>query len=132
MGCRYAVIGLVVLMLGTGMGAAADAPRTKILFVGKNPDHAYGTHMYMHASRMLAACVELTGTVETVVSNAWPRDAAALGGVKSIVVYTTSAARSRRRSAIRTRISSTSRSGACSSTASSGPPGGRCPRMGRR
>ena len=92
MGCRYAVIGLVVLMLGTGMGAAADAPRTKILFVGKNPDHAYGTHMYMHASRMLAACVELTGTVATVVSNAWPRDAAALDGVKSIVVYTTPAA----------------------------------------
>lgn len=89
---RHAVFAVVVLVLGVGITAAADGPRTKILFVGKNPDHGYGSHMYMHASRMLAACTELTGTVETVVSNGWPREAAALDGVKAIVVYTSPAA----------------------------------------
>ena len=127
---RHAVLGLVVLLLGHGMCGAADGPRTKILFIGKNPDHAYGSHMYMHTSGMLAACAELTGRVDPIVSNGWPQDAKAVDGVKAIVVYTTPAAagRSRPRSDIPTGISRTSRSEGWSSTASSGPQGWRCRR----
>lgn len=69
---------------------AADAPapeKPKILFIGKNPDHPYGSHMYMHVSGVLAQCAELAGA-ETVVSNGWPSEPAKLQGVKAIVVYT--------------------------------------------
>jgi type 1 glutamine amidotransferase len=84
------VIGLLALM---GMTALADdAPKAKILFIGKDPDHAYGTHMYMHTCGMLAKCVALTPGVEAVVSNGWPKDAKVLDGVKTIVVYTNPAA----------------------------------------
>jgi type 1 glutamine amidotransferase len=65
-----------------------DQPKTKILFIGKNPDHAYGSHMYMHTCGMLAKCVELTSGVETVVSNGWPKDGKTLEAVKAIVIYT--------------------------------------------
>jgi type 1 glutamine amidotransferase len=75
--------------------AAAPAqaqPRAKILFIGTNPDHPYGSHMYMHTCGVLAQCAELTPGVETVVSNGWPADTAKLNGVKAIVLYTNPAA----------------------------------------
>ena len=65
-----------------------DKPKTKVLFIGKDPDHPYGSHMYLHTCGMLAKCVELTPGVEVVVSNGWPKDAKKLEGVKTIVVYT--------------------------------------------
>ena len=68
--------------------AAADPPKAKILFVGKDPDHPYGSHMYMHTCGVLAKCAELTPGVETVVSNGWPKDAKVLAGVTAVVVYT--------------------------------------------
>src|SRR5438132_13513678 len=74
-----------------GSALAADEPKTKILFLGKNPDHPYGSHMYMHTCGMLAKCAELTPGLETVVSNDWPKDAKTLAGVKSIVIYTSPA-----------------------------------------
>jgi type 1 glutamine amidotransferase len=82
--CALAVLGLTAI--------AEDKPKTKILFIGKDPDHAYGTHMYMHTCGMLAKCVELTPGVEAVVSNGWPKDPKVLDGVKTIVVYTNPAA----------------------------------------
>jgi type 1 glutamine amidotransferase len=72
--------------------SGADAPRTKVLFIGKDPDHPYGTHMYMHVSKVLARCVELTPGVQAVVSNGWPKDAAALEDVRTIVIYANPAA----------------------------------------
>lgn len=89
---RHVVLGLAMLVLTAGASNAADVPQTKILFIGKNPDHGYGSHMYLHASGMLAACAELVPNVDAVVSNGWPKDAAMLDGVKSIVVYTSPAA----------------------------------------
>ncbi len=71
---------------------AAATAKTKILFIGKNTDHPYGAHMYMYTNGVLAKCVELAPGVETVVSNGWPEDAAALAGVKCIVIYTDPAA----------------------------------------
>lgn len=68
--------------------AAADPPKVKVLFVGKDPDHPYGSHMYMHTCGVLAKCVALTPGVETVVSNGWPKDPKTLDGVSAIVMYT--------------------------------------------
>src|SRR6266568_811159 len=82
-----------VLTLGTGAaGLSADEPKTKILFIGKNPDHPYGSHMYMHTCGVLAKCAELTPGVQTVVANGWPKEAKTLEGVKSIVIYASPAA----------------------------------------
>lgn len=80
------------LALVAGGSGAAEPPPTKILFIGVNPDHPHGMHMYMHTARMLARCAERQAGVETVVSNGWPRDAATLEGVQAIVVYSHPAA----------------------------------------
>src|SRR5271167_953005 len=86
--------GLVLCLLAAvaGTAVADDKPKTKVLFIGKDPDHPYGSHMYMHTCGMLAKCVELTPGVEAVVSNGWPKDAKTLEGVKTIVLYTSPAA----------------------------------------
>jgi type 1 glutamine amidotransferase len=60
----------------------------KVLLIGKEPDHPYGSHMYMHTAGVLAKCLALTPGVETVISNGWPKDPAVLAGVRTIVVYT--------------------------------------------
>jgi type 1 glutamine amidotransferase len=87
--CRLAAC---LLALATGLAGAADQPKTKILFIGKAPDHPYGSHMYLHTCGVLAKCAELTPGVETVVCNGWPKDDKTLAGVKSIVVYASPAA----------------------------------------
>lgn len=72
---------------------AADEPSpVKILLIGKQPDHPFGTHMYMHTQGMLAKCLQRTDGVQTVVSQGWPEDRATLQGVKTIVVYSSPAA----------------------------------------
>jgi len=83
---------LGVFLFAGGLLAADEKPKTKILFIGKNPDHPYGSHMYLHTCGMLAKAAELTPGVEAVVSNGWPKDAKMLEGVKTIVVYTSPAA----------------------------------------
>jgi type 1 glutamine amidotransferase len=89
--------GLFLFLNPRAFSASSDSgkpasAKTKILFIGKNPDHPYGSHMYMHVSGVLAKCVELTPGVETAVSNGWPADAKTLEGVTCIVVYTNPAA----------------------------------------
>jgi type 1 glutamine amidotransferase len=66
--------------------------RAKVLLVGKQPDHPFGTHMYLHTCNMLAKCLSLTEGIETIVSDGWPRDATVLDGVSTIVVYASPAA----------------------------------------
>jgi type 1 glutamine amidotransferase len=83
---------LCLLALSCSVAVGREKPKTKILFIGKAPDHPYGSHMYMHTCAMLAKCVELTPGIETVVSNGWPTDVKAVEGVKAIVVYTNPAA----------------------------------------
>ena len=83
---------LVLMFLAGGLAFGAEKAKTRILFIGKNPDHPYGSHMYLHTCGVLAKCVELTPGIETVVSNGWPKDARMLEGVKAIVVYTSPAA----------------------------------------
>lgn len=69
-----------------------SAEKTKVLLIGKAPDHPYGSHMYLHTCRMLAKCLKQTANTETVVSNGWPQDQKFLKDVKTIVVYTSPAA----------------------------------------
>ncbi len=89
---RKMLVALFSLLLSCGTMLAADTPKTRILLIGKNPDHPYGSHMYMHTCEILARCLERTPGVETVVSNGWPKDPKLLEGVKAIVVYTSPAA----------------------------------------
>src|SRR5437763_926544 len=85
-------LGLSLLLGLAGEAAADDTAKTKILFVGKNPDHPYGSHMYLHVCGVLAKCVEQSAAVEAVISNGWPKDPQTLAGVKTVVVYTNPAA----------------------------------------
>ncbi len=82
----------LALFLAAGPVQAAEKARTRILLIGKAPDHPYGSHMYMHTCGVLARCLELTPGVEAVVSNGWPKDPKMLRGVKCIVLYTSPAA----------------------------------------
>ncbi len=71
--------------------ASADEP-TRVLFIGGQPDHPWGSHMYLHTADMLSKCLKLNGDIETIVSDGWPQDADQLRGVDTIVVYTSPAA----------------------------------------
>lgn len=79
------------LCLLVGSAVAAE-PQAKMLFIGKEPDHPHGSHMYLHTLGVLARCAEKVEGVETVVSQGWPEDEAALEGVDAIVMYTSPAA----------------------------------------
>lgn len=83
---------LALLMTWMGVPAVQAEPKAKVLFVGKQPDHPFGTHMYLHTCGMLSKCLSAGGDVETVVSDGWPSDASKLKDVSTIVVYTTPAA----------------------------------------
>lgn len=95
---RFAGCCLLLLLISGACRVAVaddstdDKPATKILFIGKAPDHPHGSHMYLHTCGVLARCVEKTPGVRTQVSNGWPQNRADLEGVKSIVVYTNPAA----------------------------------------
>ncbi|TWU21373.1 ThuA domain-containing protein [Bythopirellula polymerisocia] len=66
--------------------------QTKVLLVGQEPDHPYGTHMYMHTNEVLAKCLALNGKIESVVSDSWPKNEKMLERVDAIVVYSSPAA----------------------------------------
>lgn len=81
---------LLILLAKASICQAEKSP--KVLFVGKQPDHPFGTHMYLHTCDMLAKCLSLDTEIETVVSDGWPKDASMFKGLSTIVVYTTPAA----------------------------------------
>jgi hypothetical protein len=82
---------LAVLALAPVWGVVGADEKPKVLLIGKDPDHPYGSHMYLHTCGVLAKCLELNG-VEPVVSNGWPKDAKMLEGVKAVAIYTSPAA----------------------------------------
>lgn len=82
------IVACIVLTLTT---ATRAEPKAKVLYIGKQPDHPFATHMYLHTGKMLSKCLELSD-IETVVSDGWPKDASLLEDVDTIVVYTTPAA----------------------------------------
>ena len=90
---RISLLASIVLLAACSLAAAEDNKQSaKILFIGKQPDHPYGSHMYLHTCGMLAKCAELTPGMTTVVSDGWPVEKEKLVGVKAIVVYTSPAA----------------------------------------
>lgn len=84
---RIVWLSLVTLLLGATSLYAGDKT-TRILLVGKDRDHPYGTHEYLSVCQLLAKCLKQTPGVEPVVSNGWPDDPKTLQGVKAIVLYT--------------------------------------------
>ncbi|MCA9032962.1 MAG: ThuA domain-containing protein, partial [Planctomycetaceae bacterium] len=89
---RKTIFAFVLLLLAASQIVLAEDAAKKVLFIGKEPDHPFGTHMYLHTSELLAQCLKKTGGIETVVSNGWPADPAVLEGVDTIVIYSTPAA----------------------------------------
>ncbi len=85
---RFMTLQLLIVLSTASVGFGGDSDKRKVLFVGKQPDHPYGTHMYMHTCEMLAKCLKRTANVESVVSTGWPDDPETLKGVDTIVVYT--------------------------------------------
>ncbi|MGF1583193.1 MAG: ThuA domain-containing protein [Gemmataceae bacterium] len=83
---QFASVLVVLCTLVSGVGA--DEKKARILLIGKELDHPYGTHMYMFECRLLAKCLEQTPGVQTIVSKGWPKDPKTLEGVNSIVFYT--------------------------------------------
>jgi type 1 glutamine amidotransferase len=78
---------LIAVAVGLAPGALAQ-DHTKILLVGKDPDHPPRTHEYMFECRLLAKCLEQTNGVETVVSKGWPSDPGIARDIDVIVLYT--------------------------------------------
>ena len=85
---RDFVILTTLILAAVGSPAHAADP-AKILLIGKQPDHPYGSHMYLHTSGMLAKCLEKNGNIQAVVSDGWPQDPKVLEGVDCIVLYMT-------------------------------------------
>ncbi len=87
-----AVAVAVFLLCPACLVNADEEAQTRILLIGKQPDHPFGTHMYLHTQGMLAKCLQKTDGVETIVSDGWPDNPAMLNGVRTIVVYSSPAA----------------------------------------
>lgn len=90
-GRRMRVLLSVAMVACCSLACRADEA-VKVLFIGKQPDHPFATHMYLHTGQMLAECLKNSGNIETVVSDAWPQDSATLKGVSTVVLYMTPAA----------------------------------------
>lgn len=91
------LVGRFVVPLAFGLMLAASGISradevTRVLFVGHQPDHPWGSHMYLHTAGMLAKCLALNGDIQSSVSDGWPKDPDQLKGVDTIVLYTSPAA----------------------------------------
>jgi type 1 glutamine amidotransferase len=85
--CAVLLVGL--LTLGANLPAAdKPSPGVRILLIGKDRDHPFGTHEYMTDCQVLAKCLEQTPGVRATVSNGWPKDEAQWQGVRAVVLYT--------------------------------------------
>lgn len=82
---RIRILCLVTVSLLQAPWANADL--SKVLLIGKEPDHPHGSHMYMHVSQVLAKCLNRMEGIEAVVSQGWPTDPTVLKDVKTIVLY---------------------------------------------
>ena len=59
----------------------------KILLIGHELDHAWGTHMYLPTCKMLAKCLMQTPGVNAIVSDGWPKEKTMLEGIDALVLY---------------------------------------------
>jgi type 1 glutamine amidotransferase len=84
---RRIFLTLAVWFLACASLLGADT-KTKIVLIGKDRDHPFGTHEYMTDCQLLAKCLQQTPGVEAVVSNGWPKDPAVLKDASAIVLHT--------------------------------------------
>lgn len=85
---RHLFILLLSACLCFGSYVDAGKQTTRILLLGKERDHPFGTHEYMTDCEILAKCLQQTPGVEAIVSNGWPKDAGLVKDVKAIVLHT--------------------------------------------
>jgi len=65
-----------------------EQPETKkILLIGHELDHAWGTHMYLDTCELLVKCLRQSPGVEAEVSDGWPEDDKVLEDVDALVLY---------------------------------------------
>jgi type 1 glutamine amidotransferase len=84
----FAVAAILVATVATApLATAEEGGEKKILLIGHELDHAWGTHMYLPTCELLAKCLRQTPGVEAVVSDGWPKDKKELAGVDAIVLY---------------------------------------------
>ena len=84
----FAVAAILVATVATApLATAEEGGEKKILLIGHELDHAWGTHMYLPTCKLLAKCLRQTPGVEAVVSDGWPKDKKELAGVDAIVLY---------------------------------------------
>lgn len=84
-------LSICTLVAWPAAGGEPASAKPRVLLIGKQPDHPFGSHMYLHTCQMLGECARLNG-LEPVVSDGWPKDPALLKDVKTIVLYMTPAA----------------------------------------
>jgi hypothetical protein len=85
--CRRLILALLIGLLAGATLFGAEK-KTKILLIGKDRDHPFGTHEYMTDCQLLAKCLQQTPGVEAIVSNGWPKDEAVLKDISAIVLHT--------------------------------------------
>ena len=83
---RRVLILCAIFVFAGGAGLSAGDKKIRILLIGKDRDHAFGTHEYMSECELLAKCLKQTGGIDTVVSNGWPKETPR--DIKAIVLYT--------------------------------------------
>ena len=67
--------------------AAEPGGEKRILLIGHDLDHAWGTHMYLPTCNILAKCLMQTPGVNALVSDGWPKDKSVLKGIDAVVLY---------------------------------------------
>jgi type 1 glutamine amidotransferase len=83
----FAAATAILVSIHVSLAAEPAAKPTKILLIGHELDHPFGSHMYLHECGLLAHCLAQSPNVTAVVSNRWPKDPKVLEGVTAIVIY---------------------------------------------
>ena len=66
----------------------ADVAKKKIVLIAGGPSHGYFSHDHYAGCMLLAKCLNESGLpVETVVCKGWPKEAGALEGAATIVIF---------------------------------------------
>ena len=78
---------VIVCLLPFGASATEPGGEKKIVLIGHELDHAWGTHMYLPTCKLQAKCLEQTPGVHAVISDGWPKNKNVLAGVDAIVLY---------------------------------------------
>ena len=84
---RFWLCFVLVCLAPASTWAEEPGGEKKILLIGHELDHAWGTHMYLPTCKLLAKCLEQTPGVHAIISDGWPQDKKVLAGVDAIVLY---------------------------------------------